>query len=186
MEKSISSRLYGRITLPIRMLAGKLFNFAGLPGTVRDCHFTSSSGVSIDVRVDAFYTQVSAGGFVISFDRITGKVKNTFNDYKWGKVQRSNFASTLPDPLSQRIVETQNEKGCKQPSGRPDSIILNGGPERNCSEIVGTLDSPQSILFVNDDLEDKKLGRITKHIHLNTSFSSSTTVVIESIGLAVS
>jgi hypothetical protein len=64
-----------RAWLYVRLLAGRLFNLAGVPGTVRDCDYDGSiCQASISVRVGELFTKVRVNGLDVYFHRLTGKI----------------------------------------------------------------------------------------------------------------
>jgi hypothetical protein len=63
------------LRLRLRVLAGKLYNLAGVPGIVRDCDYTASvCDARIQVRAKELFTIITVNGLDIFFHRLTGEI----------------------------------------------------------------------------------------------------------------
>ena len=63
------------LRLSLRVLAGKLYNLAGVPGLVRDCDYSASiCEARIKVRAEKLFTVITVNGLDIFFHRLTGKI----------------------------------------------------------------------------------------------------------------
>ena len=78
MPESAEVRKNGLLSwfrLRLRLLVGKLYNLAGIPGLVRDCDYSAAvSNARIQVRVGDLFTVVSVNGLDIYFHRLTGSI----------------------------------------------------------------------------------------------------------------
>jgi hypothetical protein len=67
--------IWSRIRLRARVLAGKLYNLAGIPGLVRDCDYAASAhDVRIQVRAREMFTIITVNGLDVYFHRLTGTI----------------------------------------------------------------------------------------------------------------
>jgi hypothetical protein len=63
------------LRLRLRVLAGKLYNLAGVPGIVRDCNYTANvCNARIQVRAKELFTIITVNGKEIYFHRLTGTI----------------------------------------------------------------------------------------------------------------
>jgi hypothetical protein len=63
------------LRLRLRVLAGKVFNLAGVPGLVRDCDYEGGvAKANITVRTKELFTIITVNGLEIYFHRMTGKI----------------------------------------------------------------------------------------------------------------
>lgn len=98
------------IRLRARVLAGKIFNLAGVPGIVRDCDYDATVyNARIKVRAGDLFTIITVDGLDIYFHRLTGSIdgvgaSNAPSGSLLGKVRES---MPLPDPsvLSHRNAQ---------------------------------------------------------------------------------
>lgn len=59
----------------IRVLAGKVYNLAGIPGIVRDCDYSSiACDARIKVRAKEMFTIINVNGLDVYFHRLTGTI----------------------------------------------------------------------------------------------------------------
>ena len=59
----------------MRVLAGIVFNLAGIPGIVRDCDYDAGvHDARITVRANTMFTIISVNGLDIYFHRLTGAI----------------------------------------------------------------------------------------------------------------
>jgi hypothetical protein len=71
----VKRRWISRLRLRLRVLAGKLYNLAGVPGIVRDCDYAATAhDVKIQVRARELFTIVTVNGLEIFFHRLTGTI----------------------------------------------------------------------------------------------------------------
>ena len=81
-ESCLQSRLgvlvkivISRTRLTARVLAGKIYNLAGIPGLVHDCDYDAGiTKAHIRVRAKELFTIVTVNGLDIYFHRLTGKI----------------------------------------------------------------------------------------------------------------
>jgi hypothetical protein len=67
--------LFRRLILRFTVAMGVLYNWAGIPGLVRDCDYDAGvTDAHIKVRVGELYTIVSVNGLDIYFDRLSGSI----------------------------------------------------------------------------------------------------------------
>lgn len=72
MGKSI---ILSWLRLRLRILAGKVFNLAGVPGIVRDCDYAATArDVRVQVRAGELFTIISVNDLDIYFHRLTGGI----------------------------------------------------------------------------------------------------------------
>jgi hypothetical protein len=65
----------GRTRLWLRVLMGKVYNLAGIPGVVRDCDYSSTTyDARISVRAKELFTIINVNGLDIYFHRLTGSI----------------------------------------------------------------------------------------------------------------
>jgi hypothetical protein len=63
------------LRLRLRVLAGKLYNLAGVPGIVRDCDYAATAhDVRIQVKAGDLFTIVTVNGLDIYLHRLTGAI----------------------------------------------------------------------------------------------------------------
>ncbi len=63
------------IRLRLKFLIGKLVNWSGCPGFVRDCDYEAGiANILISVRVAELFTVINVNGVDIFFHRLTGKI----------------------------------------------------------------------------------------------------------------
>lgn len=68
-------RFISMLRLRARMLLGKLYNLAGIPGIVRECEYSSSAcNARISVKAKPMYTIISVNGLDVYFHRLTGAI----------------------------------------------------------------------------------------------------------------
>jgi len=59
----------------LRVLTGKIYNWAGIPGLVRDCDYKAGiTDANISVRAKELFTIVTVNGLEIYFHRLTGRI----------------------------------------------------------------------------------------------------------------
>lgn len=64
-----------RAWLFVRLWAGRIFNWAGIPGLVRDCDYEASiCKATISVRMGPLFTVVRVNGLDVYFHRLTGEI----------------------------------------------------------------------------------------------------------------
>ena len=87
------------IRLRSRVLAGKIYNLAGVPGIVRECDYKASvDDARIQVRAKELFTIISVNGLDIYFHRLTGKIDGVgLSGYRSAEALRS---TELPVPIS--------------------------------------------------------------------------------------
>lgn len=72
---AVKRRWISWLRLRLRVLAGKLYNLAGVPGIVRDCDYAATAhDVKIQVRARELFTIVTVNGLEIFFHRLTGAI----------------------------------------------------------------------------------------------------------------
>jgi hypothetical protein len=95
--------LASRMRLWARVLAGKAYNIAGVPGIVRDCDYSATvCNARIRVRAKELFTIITVNGLEIYFHRLTGSIDGvgfgtTANSYTTDEVPES---APLPEPSS--------------------------------------------------------------------------------------
>src|SRR5438309_1210221 len=63
------------LRLRLRVLAGKLYNLAGIPGIVRDCDYSATiCDARIRVRSKELFTIITVNDLDIYFHRLTGSI----------------------------------------------------------------------------------------------------------------
>ena len=63
------------LRLRLRVLAGKVYNLAGVPGIVRDCDYGATAhDVRVQVKAGEMFTIISVNGLDIYFHRLTGVI----------------------------------------------------------------------------------------------------------------
>jgi hypothetical protein len=63
------------IRLRLRVLAGKIYNLAGVPGIVRDCDYAATAhDTRVQVKAGDLFTIISVNGLDIYFHRLTGSI----------------------------------------------------------------------------------------------------------------
>lgn len=65
--------LVSRIRLWMRVLFGRMYNLAGIPGLVSDCSY-SGAKAEITVKQGDLFTIISVNGLDIYFHRLTGSI----------------------------------------------------------------------------------------------------------------
>ena len=71
----LAKAIWGRTRLCVRVLLGKVYNLAGIPGVVRDCDYSSTTyDARISVRAKELFTIVNVNGLDIYFHRLTGNI----------------------------------------------------------------------------------------------------------------
>jgi hypothetical protein len=74
-SSAVKKRWISWLRLRLRLLAGKLYNLAGVPGIVRDCDYAATAhDVKIQVRARELFTIVTVNGLEIFFHRLTGTI----------------------------------------------------------------------------------------------------------------
>ena len=67
--------ILSRLRLRLRVLAGTIYNLAGVPGLVRECEYRSEvADANIKVSVRQMFTIVRVNGLEIYFHRLTGTI----------------------------------------------------------------------------------------------------------------
>lgn len=90
------------LRLRLRVLAGKLYELAGVPGIVRDCDYTATvCDARIRVRARELFTIITVNGLDIYFHRLTGGIDGVGlgapPNFRADQVLQSD---QLPDPSS--------------------------------------------------------------------------------------
>ena len=68
-------RVWSWIRLRARVLSGRLYNLAGVPGIIAECDYDASvSEARIKVRAGDMFTIVSVNNLDIYFHRLTGSI----------------------------------------------------------------------------------------------------------------
>jgi len=89
--------LFSLLRLRLRVLAGKLYNLAGVPGIVRDCDYNANvCDARIQVRAREMFTIITVNGLDIYFHRLTGKIDGVgLSGYKSGQ---AHLSVEIPEP----------------------------------------------------------------------------------------
>jgi hypothetical protein len=99
----LAKMLASRMRLWARVLAGKAYNLAGVPGIVRDCDYSASvCNARIRVSAKEMFTIITVNGLDIYFHRLTGRIDGvgfgtTANSYTTDEAPES---APLPEPAS--------------------------------------------------------------------------------------
>jgi hypothetical protein len=89
------------LKLGLRVLAGKLYNLAGVPGIVRDCDYAATAhDVRIQVKAGDLFTVVTVNGLDIYFHRLTGGIDGVggFNAPPSFQADSIPLSGQLPEP----------------------------------------------------------------------------------------
>lgn len=63
------------LRLRLRVLAGKLYNLAGVPGIVRNCDYGATAhDIRVQVKAGELFTIITVNGLDIYFHRLTGSI----------------------------------------------------------------------------------------------------------------
>ena len=63
------------LRLRLRVLAGKVYNLAGVPGIVRDCDYGATAhNVRVQVKAGELFTVITVNGLDVYFHRLTGSI----------------------------------------------------------------------------------------------------------------
>jgi hypothetical protein len=95
--------LVSRIRLWTRVVFGKAYNVAGVPGIVRDCDYSATvCNARIRVRAKELFTIITVNGLEIYFHRLTGKIDGvgfaaSLNNYTTDEVHGS---AQFPEPTA--------------------------------------------------------------------------------------
>jgi hypothetical protein len=67
--------VYSWVRSRARIVLGKLFNLAGIPGLIQDCDYEAGiTDATIKVRVRDLFTIIEVNGLEIYFHRLTGSI----------------------------------------------------------------------------------------------------------------
>ena len=102
--------MFSWLRLRVRLLAGKVYNLAGVPGLVRDCDYEGGVAKSnISVRTKELFTIITINGLEVYFHRLTGTIDGVGarSDYKQDSSDLSSTSPTRSD-LRHPVVRNQN------------------------------------------------------------------------------
>jgi len=73
--KAIYRVILSRARICLRLFGGALFNLAGIPGLVQECHYKGAAAkAEITVSRGKLFTIISVNGLDIYFHRLTGSI----------------------------------------------------------------------------------------------------------------
>lgn len=102
---------FRRLVMRLRVLAGTLYNWAGIPGLVRDCDYEAGvTDAHVKVRVRELYTIVTVHGLDVYFNRLSGFIDGVGAAASSPSVstQQSTPARELFGPVPPQSSRTRN------------------------------------------------------------------------------